>query len=80
MNLTMDVTALMANKATSSENAIDPTILPKDFEDNIHLVIQKDLTRSVNGKVYLTTRGKLIANDGMRRLVYNDMWRPERLE
>ena len=74
------VTALMANKATTSERAIDPGILPRKFEDNIHSVIQKDLVRSVNGKVYLTTRGCIVANDGMQRLVDNGMWPPERLE
>ena len=73
-------TALMANKATSSERAIDPVILPKEFEQNMHLVIQKELARSVNGKIYLTIRGKLVASDGMRRLVDNNMWPPERLE
>ena len=74
------VTALMVNKATSSKNAIDPAILPKDFEDNIHLVIQKGLARAVNGKVYLTTRGKLVGSNVMRTLVNNDMWPPESLE
>ncbi len=74
------VTALMANKATSSERAIDPNMLPKRYEENIHIPIQKDLVRAVNGRVYLTIRGKLVASDGMRRLVDNDMWPPERLE
>jgi len=74
------VTALLANKATSSERAIDPGILPRKFEDNMHLVIQKDLVRAVNGKVYLTTQGCLVANDGMIRLVDNGMWPPETQE
>ena len=73
-------TALMVNKATSSKGAIDPGTLPEGYEENIHLPIQKDLARAVNGRVYLTTRGKLVASDGMRRLVDNDMWPPERLE
>ena len=73
------VTALMINKATSSERAIDPGILPRKFEDKIHLPIQKGLVRSVNDNIYLTIRGKLIANDGMRRLIDNNMWPPERV-
>ena len=67
-------TALMVNKAVSSKTAIDPGKLPKRYEDNVHLPIQKDLVRSVNGKVYLTIRGKLCASDGMKHLVDNRIW------
>ena len=73
-------TALMANKATSSKRAIDPGTLPDRYEENVHLPIQKDLARAVNGRVYLTIRGKLLASDGMRRLVDNDMWPPGTME
>ena len=69
-------TALMANKAVSSEKAINPQSLPKRYEDNIDDLILKGYAIAVNGRVYLTTRGKLIANSGMRMLVENDMWPP----
>ncbi len=70
-------TALMANKATSSEKALNPGKLPKDYRDNIGDLIFKGYVRAVNGRVYLTTRGKLIANMGMRELVDNYMWPPK---
>lgn len=69
-------TALMANKATSRERTINPTILPKDYRDNIAHVIVKGLARTVNGRVYLTKRGCIVANMGMQKLVANDMWHP----
>lgn len=67
-------TALMTNKATSAERAIDPDKLPKDYRDNIDDVILKGHVVSVNGNVHLTTRGCIVANMGMRKLVDNDMW------
>ncbi len=73
-------TALMANKATSVERAINPDKLPKDYRDNIDDVIMKGYVISFNGCVYLTTRGCIVANMGMRELVDNDMWPPDRME
>lgn len=69
-------TALMANRATSRDRAIDPQPLPKRYEDNVHDPITKGLVKDINGRVYLTTRGALIANNGMRELVDNNMWPP----
>ena len=69
-------TALMANKAISTESSVNPNNLPKDYRDNIDDLILKEYARAVNGRVYLTTRGKLIANRGMKMLVENDMWPP----
>jgi len=69
-------TALMANRATSRGRSIDPGRLPKDYGDNINDLILKGYAKSVNGRIYLTTRGMLIANMGMRKLVDNDMWPP----
>lgn len=69
-------TALMVNKATSRKNAIDPGKLPVSYRDTINDVILKGYVKSVTGRVYLTTRGKLIANCGMKELVDNGMWPP----
>lgn len=73
-------TALMVNKATSSERAINPGKLPKDYRDNIDDPVLKGYVEAVNGRLYLTMRGCLIANMGMKELVDNNMWPPERLE
>lgn len=72
--------ALMANKATSRERAIDPNGLPENYRDNIEELILRRYVRSVNGRVYLTTRGKYIADNGMKELVDNDMWPSGRVE
>ena len=69
-------TALMVNKATSRKNAIDPDKLPVSYRNNINDVILKGYVKSVTGWIYLTTRGKLVANRGMKELVDNDMWPP----
>ncbi len=67
-------TALMANKATSTERAISADKLPKDYRDNIDDSILKGHVVLVNGCIHLTTRGCIIANMGMKELVDNDMW------
>ncbi len=69
-------TALMVNKATSREKAINPDRLPVNYKDNINDTILKGYVKSVTGRIYLTTKGKLIANRGMKELVDNNMWPP----
>ncbi len=73
-------TALMVNKAISVERAISPDKLPKDYRDNIDDVIMKGYMISFNGRIHLTTRGCIIANMGMKELVDNNMWPPNRME
>ena len=69
--------ALMANKATSRNRAIDPQALPKRYENSVTDPIERGYVNSINGRVYLTTRGALIANHGMMKLVENGMWPPD---
>lgn len=67
-------TALMVNRATSRDKAIVPRSLPRKYEDNIHDPIVRGYVKTINGRVYLTTRGNLIADRGIKKLVDNGMW------
>lgn len=69
-------TALFANKAISRKRAINPSSLPTNYNKNIPSLVVKELVKTKNGFVYLTTRGCMLGNMGMEKLVANNMYPP----
>ena len=58
---------LMMAKATEEERAVDPRdVLAQSELLNLQKTLLKELIYLVDDKVYLSTRGKIVANQGLK--------------